>query len=458
MERRFEVRKQEILNEAKIKPAVSNKMIERLEKFSNPFIECLKRPEPKEYAQIYIGGLLSDLKRKNVESIAYRYDLERQNLQRFVGWAPWDHIPLLEELAREVGTHIGEEDAVIVFDPSGFKKCGNDSVGVKRQWLGRLGKIDNGQVGIYMGYASRIEHVLVDVRLYLPEDWAKDKARRKKCGVPKSIRFQTRHELALDMLQTNGQFLPHQWIAGDDEMGRSSSFRRRLDALGEHYLLDIPSNTNIRDLAVPAPSYGGHGRPCKQPFQRVDQWSVSQSANAWTCINVRHGDKGPLKLEIATTRVIARTERGRGDAGEELLVVTRCLDENNKVKYDYHLSNAPSKTPLETLARVVKAEHRVEDGLKRSKSEAGLADYEVRTWAGWYHHQTLSLIATWFLIQEVRRGKKIYSRHHGSSDPDTVSDVVTTSLRSEVSSLGETFCTTKKQSKRAGSFSLLQET
>jgi len=458
MERRFEVRKQEILNEARIKPAVSNKMIERLETFTDPFIECLKRPEPKEYAQIYIGGLLSDLKRKNVESIAYRYDLERQNLQRFVGGAPWDHIGLLAELAKQVGTNIGEEDAVIVFDPSGFKKCGNDSVGVQRQWLGRLGKIDNGQVAVYMGYASRIEHALVDVRLYLPEDWAKDNDRRKKCGIPKTVRFQTRQDLALDMLQTNRQFLPHQWIGGDDEMGRSSSFRRRLGALGEQYLLDIPSNTHIRDIAVPAPPYTGHGRPSKQPFQRVDQWSASQSEEAWTYVDVRDGDKGPLKLEIVTTRVVARTERGRGDAGEELLVVTRCLDENRKLKYDYHLSNAPSETPFDTLARVVKAEHRVEDGLKRSKSEAGLADYEVRTWAGWYHHQTLSLIATGFLVQELRRGKKIYSRHHGTSDPDTVSDVVTTSLRSEISKLAETFCTTKKQSKGVGSFSLLQTT
>ena len=252
MERRFEVRKQAILNEAKIRPAVSKEMLERLEQFTDPFIKCLKRPEPKEYAQIYIGCLLSDLQRKNVESIAYRYDLERKNLKRFVGWAPWDHGPLLEELVKQVGANIGEEDAVIVFDPSGFKKCCKNSVGVQRQWLGRLGKIDNGKVGVYMGYASRIEHALVDVRLYLPEDWAKDKARRKKCGVPKLVRFQTRLDLALEMLQTNGQYLPHQWIAGDDEMGRSSYFRRRLDGLGEQYLLDIPSNTNIRDMAQPA--------------------------------------------------------------------------------------------------------------------------------------------------------------------------------------------------------------
>jgi len=458
MERRFEVRKQAILNEAKIKPAVSKEMLERLEQFTDPFIKCLKRPEPKEYAQIYIGGLLSDLQRKNVESIAYRYDLERQNLQRFVGWAPWDHSPLLEELAKQVGVNIGEDDAVIVFDPSGFKKCGHDSVGVQRQWLGRLGKIDNGQVGIYMSYASRIEHALVDVRLYLPEDWAKDKARRKKCGIPNSVRFQTRLDLALEMLQTNGQYLPHQWIAGDDEMGRSSYFRRRLDALGEWYLLDIPSNTNIRDIALPAPPYTGHGRPSKQPFQRVDVWRDSLPADAWTCVDVRDGDKGPLKLEIATTRVVARTERGRGDAGEELLVVTRCLDENDKLKYDYHLCNAPSDTPLTTFSRVVKAEHRVEDSLKRSKSEAGLADYEVRTWSGWYHHQTLSLIATWFLIQETRRGEKIYSSNHGSSDPVIISDVVASSLRSKTCRLADTFCATKKRSKRVGSFSLLQAT
>jgi len=458
MERRFEVRKQEILKEAKIKPAVSNEMLERLEQFTDPFIQCLKRPEPKEYAQIYIVGLLSDLKRKNVESIAYRYNLERQNLQRFVGWAPWDHSSLLEELAKQVGANIGEDDAVIVFDPSGFKKCGHDSVGVQRQWLGRLGKIDNGQVGIYMSYASRIEHALVDVRLYLPEDWAKDKARRKKCCVPKTVRFETRQDLALEMLQTNGQYLPHQWIAGDDEMGRSSHFRRRLDDWGEWYLLDIPSNTNIRDMALPAPPYAGHGRPGKQPFQRVDAWRDSQPADAWTCIDVRDGDKGPLKLEIATIRVVARTERGRGDAGEELLIVTRCLDENANLKYDYHLSNASSETPLTTFVRVVKAEHRVEDSLKRSKSEAGLADYEVRTWSGWYHHQTLSLIASWFLIQEMRRGKKIYSSYHGSTGPDIVSDVVASSLRSEVSRLAETFCATKKRSKRVGSFSLLQTT
>jgi SRSO17 transposase len=189
MERRFEIRKRKILQEADIKQEVANGMLKRLEQFAQPFIASLGRREPKQNARIYICGLLSDLRRKNVESIAYRYDQDRRALQRFIGCAPWDHQPLLEELARQFGAELGEDNGVIVFDPSAHKKCGNDSVGVQRQWLGRLGKVDNGQVAVYMGYASGKEHALVDTRLYLPKQWAKDKARRKKCGVPKQVRI-----------------------------------------------------------------------------------------------------------------------------------------------------------------------------------------------------------------------------------------------------------------------------
>jgi len=440
MERRFEIQKRKILQEADIKPQVFNGMLKRLKQFVEPFVISLGRREPKENAHIYVSGLLSDLQRKNVESIAYRYDLDRRALQRFVGSAPWDHQPLQEELAKQVGNELGEDDGVIVFDPSGHKKCGNDSVGVQRQWLGRLGKVDNGQVGIYMGYACRKEHALVDMRLYLPKQWAKDKTRRNKCGVPKQIRYQTRHELALDMLKNNGKYLPHSWIAGDDEMGRSSRFRKDLRALGEQYLLAVPFNTGIRDLDSSPPTYGGRGQPPKQPFQRVDKWRDSLTDAAWNRINVRDGEKGPLVLEIVKRCVVARTERSWHDFTEELLIVTRSPDGKGKVKYDYYLSNAPADTPLGELARVVKAEHRVEDSLKRAKSEAGLSDYEVRTWAGWYHHQTLSLIATWFLICETSRGKKIYPGPDGSAGSHSVVLAVASGLRPQISRLGNTFC------------------
>jgi SRSO17 transposase len=458
MDKRFEVRKHEILKEADIKPQVINGMLKRLEQFAQPFITSFGRREPKENAQMYICGLLSDLQRKNIESIAYRYDRKREALQKFIGTAPWDYQPLQQELVRQVGTEIGQDDGVIVFDPSGHKKYGNNSVGVQRQWLGRLGKVDNGQVGIYMGYASRKEHALVDERLYLPRKWANNKALRKKCGVPKHIRYQTRHELALEMLKNNSEYLPHRWIAGDDEMGRSSGFRRDLRALDEQYLLAVPSDTGIRDLESKPPAYGGRGQPPKRPYQRVDRWLNALQDKTWAKIDVRDGEKGPLIIKMVTCRVVARTERSCHDPVEELLVVIRSADDKGKVKYDYYLSNAPAETSLEELARVIKAEHRIEDCLKRAKSEAGLSDYEVRTWAGWHHHQILSLIALWFLILETLRGKKIHPGSDGSPGSDYIVRAAASGMRPQISRVGETLYKTKKQTERAGPVLSLQAT
>lgn len=455
MERRFEVRQREILKEAEVQPQVSQGMLPRLKQFLEPFAARLRRSERRGHAQVYVAGLLSDLERKNVESIAYRHDQERVNLQRFIGVAPWDHQPLQEELARQVGEDLGEADGVIVFDPSGHKKCGKDSVGVQRQWLGRLGKIENGQVGIYLGYVSRNDHALVDVRLYLPKEWAQDRIRRKKCGVPKDVRYQTRHEQSLKMLQTNGKYLPHAWIAGDGEMGRSSRFRRDLRDGGEQYLLAVPSNSNIRDLDSSPPAYEGRGPRPQQPFQRVDRWREALPEKAWTRLDVRDGAKGPLVLEIATTRVRARTERGRDAGAEELLVVARAPEENGKLNYDYYLANAPPQTPRKELARVIKADHRIEDRLKRAKSEAGLSDYEVRTWTGWYHHQILSLIATWFLTQETRRGKKIYADDDGAADSGAAGWAAATGVRSQLSRLADARCEAKKPTQGVGTLSPL---
>jgi SRSO17 transposase len=416
MERRFALRKEALVGEAQVGVEAFRGAVERLEKFIEPFALHLARREQVQHAVDFVAGLVSDLDRKNTESIAYRHDQERKDLQHFIGQSHWDHQPLIVELAGQVGRELGRSDAVLVFDPSGFPKKGTESVGVQRQWCGRLGKIDNCQVGVYMGYVSGTEHALVNMRLYLPQDWAKDSKRRKKCHVPRRIRFRTRHELCLEMLDETGHLLPHGWIAGDDEMGRSSNFRRELRARGERYLLAMPSNTLIRDLEA-APSNSRHdGTPRKSPFVRVDKWRESLPTHAWTTIDVRDGEKGPLIVEIVKRRVQAKTDR-RGAGPEEVLAVIRIRDEQGAVKHDYYLSNAAPETELSEFARVAKAEHRIEDCLQRGKSEAGLADYEVRSWPGWYHHQTLSLIAAWFLNLETRRGKKIGTSHELSADP-----------------------------------------
>jgi len=419
MERRFDARREKVRADCKVPSQVFNGMMERLVTFAGPYVERLCRPEQREHAQRYLQGLLSDLQQKNAERIAYRYDEDRLGLQNFIGISPWEHRPLLDELACQVGRELGKPNAVLVFDPSAFPKKGKHSVGVARQWCGRLGKQENCQVGVFLGYVSEEEHALVDARLYLPEEWTKDRRRCKAAGVPREeMRMRTRHELALEMLESKGPLLPHAWIAGDDEMGRPAWFRRELAGRGERYLLAVPSNTTIRDLEADPPAYRGRGQPAKRPFRQVRKWCESLPASAWTRVQVRDGAKGPIEVEIVKRRVVAKIERKIGP--EEVLVVIRSLDEEKKVKTDYHLSNAPLDTPLAEFARVANAEHRIEECIKRAKSEAGMAQYQVRNWRGWHHHITLCLIATWFLVCEARRGKKMDASDHGPPSPPGV--------------------------------------
>jgi SRSO17 transposase len=404
MERRFRVRLDELLDDAVVPPGLLRGVLPRLDTFLQPFLASLSPAAPRHNAQHYVQGLLSPLDDKNAEAIAYLHDRERQGLQKFIGQADWDHDPLLDELTRQVGLELGQADGILVLDPSAFPKKGTASVGVQRQWCGRLGKVDNCQVGVYLGYVSCREHALVDVRLYLPQEWAGDKKRRQKAGVPKAVRFRTRHQLALEMLDQRGPLLPHAWVTGDDEMGRCSWFRKELRRRNEDYLLAVPSNTQIRDLLAPPPGGTGRGRPRRTPFGGVEAWAQARAADAWETVEVRAGEKGPVVVQGARTLIQARNE-GRVSDVVEWLVVFREQQADGSWKHDYLLSNAAVTTTLAEFARVFKAEHKIEECLARAKGEAGLADYQVRTWEGWHHHQALSLVATWFLTQETRRGK-----------------------------------------------------
>ena len=416
MERRYELRLAEMLAHAEVSPDLTRGLLERLESFVEPFADSLSDSAQQRHALEYLTGLLSKLERKNSEAIAYLLDQNRKGLQSFVAEAPWEHAPLIATLATQVDTDLGEPGAVIVFDPSAFPKKGTKSVGVARQWCGRLGKVDNCQVGVFMAYVSKQGHALVNTRIYLPREWTKNRARLKEAGVPRGTKFRTRHELALEMLDECGKTLRHGWVAGDDEMGRPSGFRRELQGRNERYLLAVPSNTLVRDLDETPPEYAGRGRRPMSPFRRLDRWRAALPKDAWTRVDVRDGEKGPLAIEVVKRRVQARTETG-GTAPEELLFVTRELLSNGTHKHDYYFSNADPKVTLIDLASVTKAAHRIEECLKNAKGEAGLADYQVRTWTAWHRHQTLSLLAAWFLNQETRRKK----------NPDPGSDDAATS-------------------------------
>ncbi|MBV8611734.1 MAG: IS701 family transposase [Singulisphaera sp.] len=415
MDRRFDSRLSDMLAQAQVPSDLIDGLLSRLETFVLPFTASLREPEQQRHSVEYLTGLLSKLEHKTGEGIAYLLDQQRQGLQKFLGQVPWKDQPLLTTLARQVGDDLGEADGVIVFDPSAFVKKGTQSVGVARQWCGRLGKVENCQVGVYMAYASRKEHAIVNTRLYLPEEWTKDRRRCRAAGVPETTAFRTRHELALEMLDEHGALVPHAWVAGDDEMGRPTGFRTALSGRGERYLLAVPSNTLIRDIDAPPPEYSGRGRHPKSPFVRVDRWCAALPDDAWMTLEVRDGEKGPLAVDVVKRRVQARTSTG-GTGPEEVLVITRERQADGTFKHDYYLSNAGPEVPLKELARVAKAAHRIEECFRRAKGEAGLGDYQVRNWVAWHHHQTLALLAAWFLTQETRRGK----------NPDPRADVAAT--------------------------------
>jgi SRSO17 transposase len=315
-------RQEELLRDCIVSPDVFSPMVDRLGEFVVPYQHALEAAAGQHHVHRYLAGLLSHLNRKNAETIAALVDVERQVLQDFIGTAPWDHRPLITVLVGQVADRLSEPEGVIAGDPSSFPKRGTHSVGVKRQWCGHRGKVDNCQVGVFMGYVSGHEHALLDFRLSLPEDWARDEQRRQACHVPKEVRYRTRQEQCLEMLDAWGAQVPHGWVVGDDELGRHTRFRQQLRARGERYILGVPCTTTVRDLKAPLPAYQGRGRRPKAPWHSVTQWRQSLSPTAWTRLRVRDGEKGPVAIEMGTRRVQTRLERKR-TGPDEWLVVTR---------------------------------------------------------------------------------------------------------------------------------------
>ena len=390
---------EDLLNDCKVIPKDLEECLKQLKGFMKPFVACLPREELRGHGNTFMAGLLSDLERKSTEPIAERAGQYRRQLQYFIGESPWDSEPLLDELNHQVAREMGSSEGVLIFDSSGFPKKGTESVGVARQWCGRLGKVDNCQVGVFMGYATPAGHTLVDERLYLPKEWARDKARRAKCHMPASVRFKTEHRLCLEMLKARGPQLPHRWITGDDAFGAPAWFRKRLRRMNERYLLEIPGTIGVCAEEDP-PVRERAGRPRKAAFRSAALWKEKVPDESWVRITIRAGLKGPLV--VWATRMRVRTRFGQKRRGEpEWLVVTRTEAKAPEVRY--WLSDAGADVSLEEMVRVANARYWVEDSLERAKGEVGLAHYEVRSWQGWHHHMTLSLIALWFLVLEQRR-------------------------------------------------------
>src|SRR4051794_24644620 len=389
-----------LLSDATVSPETVRDCSDRLTGFLQRYLPRFYRAEQRLNATLVIRGRLSGLERKTSEPIAIEAGLPRKPVQFFVGAGKWDDEAVMAELRAHVREEFAEPQGVVVIDPSAFPKKGTESCGVARQWCGRLGKLENCQVGVFLAYAARDGYAPLDRQLYLPEDWADDSARREKCHVPKAVQFQEKWQIALALLDRSLPGLSHGWITGDDEFGRPAEFRAALRRRHERYVLDVPCNTTVRDLQRRRPPRrkAGVGRKRAAPFVRAAVWAASQPASGWERIPVRAGEKGPLEVEAMTVRVRAKQDGRIGP--EERLMVMRSVGE---ARIDYALTDAGPEIPLAELVRVQRQRHRIEELFEAGNGEAGLDHYEVRSWVGWHHHLTLALVALWFLCLERRQ-------------------------------------------------------
>jgi SRSO17 transposase len=393
----------ELLRDAHIPDDAVAGWPQRLTFFLHRYLPRFFRREHRAMVPTLLAGKLSDLERKTAEPIARQAQRHRKPVQHFVGAGKWDDEAVLDELRRHVGEVLGTPDGVLILDGSAFPKKGEGSCGVARQWCGRLGKLDNCQVGVFVGYASARGLALVDRRLYLPEEWAQDAARRQHAHVPAAVLFQTKLDIGLDLL-ARCRDVPHGWVAGDDEFGRSAALRQQLRRRRERYLLDVPSNTLVRDLEERGPA----GR--KPPFERADVWAARQPSGRWRRVVVGAGAKGERVVRALTASVQTKDEDGRVGRAEQLLVL-RPVDSADE--HSYALTNALAGVALAELVRVKQARHRIEEAFQLGKGEVGLGQYEVRSWVGWHHHMTLSLLALWYLLLEQREAGEKSSRADG---------------------------------------------
>jgi SRSO17 transposase len=398
---RYKIAQDSVLEGCLVTPEAYQGILERFEHFVIPFIQHLHKRVQQQKAIDYMKGLMSDVERKNVESIAYYHGTDRQPFQKFIGQVAWDDEVILDKLVKQVSREIGTSNGILVLDPTSFPKKGTESVGVQRQWCGRLGKIDNCQVATFLAYVGSDEFALIDRRLYLPKEWIDDPERCRIAGVPEEhIIEKTRHEQSLEMLKGRGKKVPHKWVAGDDEMGRIPWFRKELRRMKKPYLLAVPSNILVCDLENTDPYYA-------DIFVSVQSWAKSLPAERWKLVKVRQGHKGWLSVKLVTCRVLAKIEGEVGD--EETLIVSRWRDDTGKPRCDYYLSYSNGEeVSLDEYGRVIKSAYRIEESFRRGKSECGLGDYQVRNWQGWHHHIALSMLSQWFLTEELLRQKKAF--------------------------------------------------
>lgn len=368
-----------------------------------------------EQSRHYLSGLAQAI-RKNVERMTEVVsDSDYQSLHHFISDSPWDHRPVMDQVARDCDRLLGgSQDTGLIIDESGIPKKGNKSVGAARQWCGRLGKVDNCQVGVFASLVRGSSAALIDGRLYLPKEWTDDHKRCRKAGVPDDVEFKTKSQLALEIVHhARSQGIRFAWVGVDGGYGKEPDFLSTLDDEGEQFVADVHKDQSIY-LEDPAP-YIPQRRTSKGrtpsryvtdvPKITVETWAASQPEEAWQRIVTRDSSKGKLMVDILTHRVWVwnRSER---TARQWHLVVRREVSARDTIKYS--LSNAPEETPVERLAYMQGQRYFVERSFQDAKESAGMDQYQIRGWQAWHHHMALVMMTMLFMLETRLEQKEQY--------------------------------------------------
>lgn len=360
-----------------------------------------------QQAKQYLHGQLTCQQRGNLwafEKIVP--NAKSQSMQHFVTHSPWKEEPLIDDINQVVVTRIGDKiHGAIHIDEYGFPKSGEMSVGVARQYCGRLGKVDNCQMGVFLGYTQGTHRMLLDRRLYLPQKWNTDKVLRETCGIPEDVKFKTKAQLGLELIRAaQKREIPYDFIGFDCHYGQQPWLLQTLEGDNQTYIADIPCDTRVwldRPVVEIPKRKGNRGPIPKKPKVAENQVAPIEVRNLFPQLValegqrgfIRETERGPLWVKLWEIRVYPVRDELPGPKTWQLI---RWDESTGDVKYQF--SNASAETSFERLAEMSHSRFWMERAIEDAKGQAGMADYQLRTWSGWHHHMTLTLLAMLFLL------------------------------------------------------------
>jgi SRSO17 transposase len=422
-----------------LEPSDIDGLMEEIEAYHAIYRPLFERREQREWSKKYLIGLLIQWPRKSVGPMVLAIEGASEKavraMQQFVSEGAWKDEMLLRQHWQEVDQDLGESEGVLMLDGSDFHKQGKESVGVKRQYCGELGKRANCQAGVFVGYSSSRGYALLDRRLYLPREWieAEEYAeRRAKCGVPSEITFKTKIELGLDMLSAihDAKTVSCQWVMCDEGFGRDGVFLDNIATLEKWYFAEVPHTTRVwcerPTVSIPAQPAKGR-KPTRQRADTEPQTVLDIASELgrerWTRHTIKEGSKGPLVADFAALRVVSIRDDLPGS--EVWLVIRRSIGTG---EFKTYLSNASRSLPLERLVWASGMRWPIESCFEDGKQYVGLGDYEIRSWRGWHHHMTLCILAHFFLVRLNVRLKKAAAVDHSSGTDALVTDIAHVSI------------------------------